>query len=96
MEKAEGKFWTKMTLCEFVEKYAYVAECPRCMHSKHIEMQPLIEKFGADFPVVYVRPKLVCECGNRAVLGGGIHLEYYKTHMRRRVEGDPAATSPAA
>lgn len=58
-----------LTLAEAVELLHYGACCNKCQEVRRIDLQALMNRFGADFLVERIRPHLICKkCGNRAII----------------------------
>jgi len=58
-----------LTLAEAVEKIVYGASCDRCHETRRIDLAKLRDRFGREFLVENIRPRLRCaKCGNRKVI----------------------------
>lgn len=57
------------TLGEVDDTYYYGAECSACQHHSRLSIPSLRAHLGADFPLIKIRDRLVCElCGARSAV----------------------------
>jgi len=58
-----------LTLAEAVDLIVYGANCRACKETRQIDLHQLLERFGPDFIVYKILPKLRCtKCGSRQII----------------------------
>lgn len=72
-----------LKLGEAAEGWMSTAHCRQCKHTREIDLQALVERLGADFPVRGIRQRLRCQCGARDPIIGFVPRAFARRFERR-------------
>lgn len=71
----------QLTLAEAVALIEYGACCNPCRETRRVDLAQLVQRFGPDFLVGDIRPRLRCsKCGNRQIISVTLWKEATTTH----------------